>query len=1053
MSYQPTFPEYPAPGEPFSPEPATQPDTSFSRGQHSLLSIIPAAPEQDEDVLLSIKQVFDREQVSLETPQDYADQQIRKYLEQHGIDDDPEDLILATLYLHLVNITPGPWQAQVAHAMTLPQALIGNWQQRGSGSWSDHLGYPMTWSKNGYAVSTLVNLSDGQLADSRSYDAVYRRTSPQVYDASNQVDLDPRAFLEFVWNAQLQAHFLTHLNRFWTEHESTYHLMLKGNVVHAALLQREEGSLSAEHSALVLKSMMLHPDTSWENTSYRYFADNPISTHHTIVELRIYGYAASDIMVFGDKRKTDVVLYIPGNSSPLHGFTNTHELRIWLQQQCRDPHKRASLASHFSSADRLDGAFLSGVDTALRGVAAYPRILDQATGLWVPDKIISFGPTLYPYPFTSMRRQIKQRFYADARHDIATQSEYYRKQLAQGLEVTVNVIGAIALALPELAPLVAVLGTGLLAVGVGEISAAKNEQETVEGIGRVAFGLLNALPLIGEASQLARSKAVLSEEQLAATEAVERAQQRQAESAQQVAPEAAPQADWPLIDELKVQRPQLDSLQPELRNRLTQLKASSTIRVTGGGKGTFLDNGKLYVNIRHDVYRVEWLEHEQQLRIRSADDPREWGPFLKATEDGYWDIELRFGLRGGNPSFTTLSSAPLPTRVVEGIQRQPLVPRVEVTVPLDDIIEEHSEYYVRLKTQIPGQTETIEDEFRVVYDADAASWRTNSGAYVWREESLLQSKAHWRTGTAKEFERVRHRLPAENHFIEYKFPDLPQLPQHTTVVKNEVNMIWVGDNKLPGKLSWNIRENADNANYRFILHVDGDAPTLAAIRQSLEATSVEVRSLHDQPFFNQFINSSEGDGFNYFRNPDSPAGNLAAAADFLRYRLIYEYGGIYMDVDDNLVSVIAKELPAAPHDVLLGDRFRMPWNGNKLIGNAHFASHANNPVLKKILDTANQRFRLLSEAFKTTPRIKTAEALHQFMSTISEVCGPGVLNDVLLAHRPDYTKLIEYIKAQAKINSQEYERWYTAALDHYFPFRLDGPVPIKAGSAHTWENF
>ncbi|MFK3681864.1 glycosyltransferase family 32 protein [Pseudomonas sp. NPDC088890] len=1052
MSYQPTFPEYPALGEPFSPEPATQPDTSFSRGQHALLSIIPATPEQDEDVLLSIKQVFDREQVSLETPQDYADQQIRKYLEQQGIDDDPEDLILATLYLHLVNITPGPWQAQVAHAMTLPQALIGNWQQRGSGSWSDHLGYPMTWSKNGYAVSTLVNLSDGQLADSRSYDGVYRRTSPQVYDASNQVDLDPRAFLEFVWNAQLQAHFLTHLNRFWTEHESDYHLMLKGNVVHAALLQRDEGSLSAEHSALVLKSMMLHPDTSWENTSYRYFAENPISINHTIAELRIYGYAASDIMVFGDKRKADVVLYIPGNSSPLQGFTNTHELRIWLQQQCRDPHKRASLASHFSSADRLDGAFLSGVDTALRGVAAYPRILDQATGLWVPDKIISVGPALYPYPFTSMRRQIKQRFYADARHDIATQSEYYRKQLAQGLEVTVNVIGAIALALPELAPVVAVLGTGLLAVGVGEISAAKNEQETVEGIGRVAFGLLNALPLIGEASQLARSKVLLSEEQLAATEAVERAQQRQAESAQQVAPEAAPLANWPLIDELKVLRPQLDSLQPELRNRLTQLKASSTIRVTGGGKGTFLDNGKLYVNIRHDVYRVEWLEHEQQLRIRSADDPREWGPFLKATEDGYWDIELRFGLRGGNTSFTTISSPPLPTRVVEGIQRQPLIPRVEVTVPLDDIIEEHTRFYVRMKIQLPGEADIIEDEVPVYYDADAATWRTFKGDYAWREEPLLQTKVRWKTGTARDFERVRHRLPVENHFIEYRFPDLPQLPQQTTPVKNEIHMIWVGENKLPDKLSWNIKENADNANYRFILHVDGGAPTLAAIRQSLEATSVEVRSLHDQAFFTQFINSSEGDGFNYFRSPDSPAGNLAAAADFLRYRLIYEYGGIYMDVDDKLVSVIAKELPAAPHDVLLGNRFRMPWNGNKLIGNAHFASHANNPVLKKILETANHRFRLLSEAFKTTPRIKTAEALLQSMSTISEVCGPRVLNDVLLAHRPDYARLMEYIKADARIISREYERWCDAALDHYFPFRLDGPVPIKAGNAHTWEN-
>jgi hypothetical protein len=129
----------------------------------------------------------------------------------------------------------------------------------------------------------------------------------------------------------------------------------------------------------------------------------------------------------------------------------------------------------------------------------------------------------------------------------------------------------------------------------------------------------------------------------------------------------------------------------------------------------------------------------------------------------------------------------------------------------------------------------------------------------------------------------------------------------------------------------------------------------------------------------------------------------------------------------------------------------MPWNGDRLINNSHFASHPNNPLLKKLLDTANQRFHLLSEAFKTTPRtIKGAEALNQFMSTISEVCGPKVFDDVLKAHRPDYAKLIEYIMKAANINSDEYKRWLTAALDHYFPLRIGGPVPISTGSAHSW---
>lgn len=352
--------------------------------------------------------------------------------------------------------------------------------------------------------------------------------------------------------------------------------------MHAALLQREEGSLGTEHVELVLKSLMLNPNTSWEGTSFRYFADNPVSPSRTISALKIYGYEASDIMVFGEHGQDHKVLYIPGNSSPLHGFASAHELRDWITQQCCDPRKRAALASHFCTKDRADGNFFSGVDTALAGLAAYPRRLNDATGHWYPSSTISFGDALYPYPMSHFRDRIKDRLHSDAEYDIGTQGAYYRKLTAYGVEMAANVIGAIALAVPALAPVAVALGAGLLAVGAGEMITAHTPQEQTEGAQRIAFGLLNALPLAGELSQAKAAKATLSEAERAAAEAAET--EHAAQAARDTNDGGIP-SHAPETAEYKAVRPVHDSLQSDKRSLLKTIAVTRRVRVLGGGKG------------------------------------------------------------------------------------------------------------------------------------------------------------------------------------------------------------------------------------------------------------------------------------------------------------------------------------------------------------------------------------------------------------------------------------------------------------------------------------
>ncbi|MGB9090481.1 MAG: DUF6543 domain-containing protein [Pseudomonas farsensis] len=1062
MAYRPTHPETPEPGEPYSPEPATHPDTDFEAGSHHFVSLVPAAPEEDEDILLSIKQGFDREHIQLQTPHDFAAASLREFLDKHGISDSPDDLLLTTLYLHLVNERPGPWRAQVAHSMTLTQALIANWQQEGSGSLTDHLGFPKPWRSGGYEVSETVELSYNEQGDSWSYDAIYRRTDAQTYGAATQIELDPAVLRAFIWDAKLQGHYLEYLRHFWSNHGADYPIMFKGNLVHAALLQRDEKSLSAEHAALVLKSMMLSPDTSWENTSFQYFADNPVSTKRTLSSLKIYGFEATDILVFAEHGSDHTVLYIPGNSSPLHGFANMQELRDWFTQQCRDPRKRAALASHFSSKDRKDGFFSSGVNTALDGLAVHPRRLNDSTGHWYPASTITVGDALFPSPFEHISERIRQRMFSDADYDIGTQGKYYRRVLGYGMELAANVVGAIALAVPVLTPVAVALGVGLVVVGAGEMITAHDREEQVEGAQRLAFGLLNALPLLGEVSQLTAVKATLSATQRAPAEASE------AEHAAQLVADTAlegVQGEVPdTFEEFKVVRPVHDTLPDYLKGQLKDLAIDRPVTVVGGGKGTFLDDGKLYVRIRPQVYRVQWLEHEQQLRIRSEGEPVVWGPFLRSMDSGYWDIDLRFGLRGGTTPVTVLEHAPLPSEVIDGIASEPLVPKVETSFAVDDLIWSHeNECYeadIVLTHDDLGEKfdEKVTSRQPVWYDADAAAWRRfATDHYIWRESYGRDGAIRWRAGSAKDFARVRHRLPFEQNISEYRFPDLPQIPVDAAPIANEIHMIWVGEKELNYMIKRNILKNTRNKHFKFILHLDCDEVALQANQAWCEQIGIESRNLREQPYFNAFIADAQGAAYNYFRNPVATSRNYAAASDYLRLRLIDENGGIYMDVDDVLLTPDPKPLLAAPEDVLVGGQYRMPWNKQMRVNTSHFASHPGNPVLKRLLREAADRFDKLPDTFKNSPRpvvrdfTSKAEAervMNAYMQTISDLAGPDAFNKGMKAIRPNSFGLIQ--RQQGWVHSQVYEEFYEAALEHWFPLRMGGSIGAQPGSAHTW---
>lgn len=188
---------------------------------------------------LLVEEYFNGQSVRLEAPEIYARQLIKQYARSEwGVDLDPDETLITTLYIESMGAR-APFRANVAFSMTLTQAMLGNWQQNGNGDWSDHLGHLAAYRKGGYSV----RLTQQAVAkwNCVAYEALYQKTTPQRYDASTHLEIPAARFKQFVWDEDLQRHYLSYLNEFWTRHYQGYHLLIKGSLLKAAIYKRGKG--------------------------------------------------------------------------------------------------------------------------------------------------------------------------------------------------------------------------------------------------------------------------------------------------------------------------------------------------------------------------------------------------------------------------------------------------------------------------------------------------------------------------------------------------------------------------------------------------------------------------------------------------------------------------------------------------------------------------------------------------------------------------------------------------------------------------------------------
>lgn len=136
-----------------------------------------------------------------------------------------------------------------------------------------------------------------------------------------------------------------------------------------------------------------------------------------------------------------------------------------------------------------------------------------------------------------------------------------------------------------------------------------------------------------------------------------------------------------------------------------------------------------------------------------------------------------------------------------------------------------------------------------------------------------------------------------------------------------IHFIWVGS-EIPAKYVDNVKRfvlhNQPNG-YSFYLWVDHDTPSI----QGVEIKNIRTLEIQNQTQFDQEINNG-------------------AKADILRYEIVYQYGGMYSDID--VISL--KPFDYVFEKAFLSHTFE-PWNN---LTNAVFGFPPRHPFLKMVLD-------------------------------------------------------------------------------------------------------
>ncbi len=433
-----------------------------------------------------------------------------------GLTVDPDNTFIVTFKY---NTNKGkPYPAKIISKVSLTQALIKN-SQNIVDKESTHVPYYKGGPKI-QLVDQLERVVPGtfDLKDrispgkesahvTHTYQGVYANdpSEPANYGPSTQLPFSVDDLKATFYKSDFQQSHTEFLNDFWDKNDAKYPILVKASLLKAAHSQAQEGTLLNKDKQLLLRGMGLDPDQpAWADTTVESLQQPPRQDPDVSIGLlKIGRYSSTDIMVITDKKgevkngKTlhRTLLYVPGNSSPIHTFDSPEQMKSTLAAWAADPVKREALLQHFNLNERKGSVWHSGLAETLEGLGAWPEPGHRYK--WDPDQTINVEPR--SDPFIEVRERQRNRSYADSDFLITSKNDVnkatFEKYLSKAAMIAL-LFTPLAFVAPE-----AALALDVLAVASGAAEAGIGADDIAHGkpggVGKLVFGVLNAtLPVV-----------------------------------------------------------------------------------------------------------------------------------------------------------------------------------------------------------------------------------------------------------------------------------------------------------------------------------------------------------------------------------------------------------------------------------------------------------------------------------------------------------------------------------------------------------------------------
>ncbi|UII74057.1 hypothetical protein LVW35_13110 [Pseudomonas sp. HN11] len=338
--------------------------------------------------------------------------------------------------------------------------------------------------------------------------------APDIYDLSNHVPIDPKAFKEMVWDNAYKKPYDSYLNQYWNANtRADFTSTATVAYLTGAHIQHHNQSLTENDRKIAMAVAGLPADKTYlsatpDDLKQPYKADPNLETKF----LTFNGFK-SRMFYTRDKITQRTLLYIPGHMPPLQGFDSVEAMNRWLGEQLKAPDKAEALKIQFRPEDRpstgpvagwLGGVTLGAdarIDFMTKQLNQYvSEETQEKLGFWNEGGVFG-GEKIKGNPFEELQQRTEKAAKAATAQRFVLNSDHKKNAAVNWLKIAsygLLVLAPLGLAYPPVGAILtaASIGIGATEVGIGIDDKINKRPGATERIFSGAFN--TAKPIFSE---------------------------------------------------------------------------------------------------------------------------------------------------------------------------------------------------------------------------------------------------------------------------------------------------------------------------------------------------------------------------------------------------------------------------------------------------------------------------------------------------------------------------------------------------------------------------